>query len=90
MRKNSETFEKIDCRIIDSKNGETLYVPKGCANAWMTLEDNTIIHYYMSNKYVPEAGKGIRYNDKYFSIDWPMEPVIISDRDLSYEDYKTK
>lgn len=88
LRKDSETYEKVDSRVIKNDSGESIYVPAGCANAWITLEDNTIIHYYMSNRYEPKAGKGIKYNDKYFSINWPIKPKIISKKDLGYKDYK--
>lgn len=88
LRKDSSTYETLDKRVINSVNGESIHVPKGCANAWMTLEDNTIVHYYMSSKYEPTAGKGIRYDDKYFSINWPLQAEVISKKDLEYEDYK--
>ena len=86
LREDSPTYEKVDKRVIKSENAESIHVPKGCANAWITLENNTIIHYYMSNKYKPETG-GIRFDDKYFSIEWPIEPEVFQ-KDLEYEDYK--
>ena len=65
-----------------------IHVPKGCANAFMTLDDNSIIHYYCSDPYAPKSEKGIRYNDPSFDFKWPYEPKIISQRDLSHLDYK--
>ena len=88
LREDSPTYEKVDKRVIKSENAESIHVPNGCANAWITLENHTIIHYYMSNKYKPETGGGIRFDDKYFSIEWPIEPEVISKKDLEYEDYK--
>ena len=62
-------------------------MPKGFANAYLTLKDNTKILYYMSEFYKPSKAKGIRYNDKFFSIKWPHKPKIISKKDLNIRDF---
>ena len=64
-----------------------LHVPKGCANSFMTLKNNTIIHYYCSQYYHPNYEKGIRYNDSAFKIKWPMKPKIISKKDKNFKNY---
>jgi dTDP-4-dehydrorhamnose 3,5-epimerase-like enzyme len=51
-----------------------VHIPKGCANAFLTLKDNTIVHYYCSQNYNPKAERGIRYNDKKFNI--KVAPVV--------------
>src|SRR3989344_1728451 len=66
---------------LDDKNRNSLYIPPSCTHAILTLEDNTIIHYYTSEFYRPKAEKGIRYNDPYFNFQWPHQPEIISDKD---------
>ena len=87
LRKNSPTFLKHTILEISSMDRKSIYIPKGCANAWMTLENNTIIHYYMSSIYKPGFDKGIRYNDEFFNIKWPYSPKFISDKDKNYEDF---
>ena len=69
------------------KNKESIYVPSGCANCFLTLEDNTIVHYYMGDSFKPNSYAGIRYNDPKFAFKWPFEPKIISEKDLNIEDY---
>ena len=87
LRNSSPTFLKTISISIDSKSKNSLFIPKGCANAWLTTKNNTIIHYYMSALYKPGYDKGIKYNDSFFDIKWPFEPKIISEKDLNYQDF---
>ena len=88
LRNNSPTFLKTISITIDSKSKNSLFIPKGCANAWLTTQENSIIHYYMSDFYKPGYDRGIRYNDSFFNIQWPFEPKIISEKDQCYSDFK--
>ena len=87
LRKKSNTYKQWSTLEINSKKGQSIYVPAGCANAFLTLEENTIVHYYMNDSYNPNACKGIRYNDPAFSFKWPFEPKIISEKDLNFPDF---
>ena len=87
LRRDSTTFLKSTAVIISSHKKESIFIPKGCANAWLTLEDNTIIHYYMGSSYHPGFDKGIKYNDNYFKIEWPSIPELISEKDKNYPDF---
>jgi dTDP-4-dehydrorhamnose 3,5-epimerase len=88
LRKNSETYLK-NCAIeLNSEKRDSLLVPGGCANAFLTLGDDTIVHYYMNDYFKPETYSGFRYNDPFFSIKWPFEPKNISKKDLNFLDYQ--
>ena len=87
LRKKSKTYKQWLSLEIDSNKRQSIYVPAGCANAFLTLEDNTIVHYYMNDLYNPNTYKGIRYNDPSFSFKWPYEPKIISEKDLNLPDF---
>ena len=87
LRKDSPTYKEWCSFELTNISRSMIHIPKGCANAFMTLEDNTVIHYYHSVPYVPESERGIRYNDKSFNFKWPFEPKIISDKDLNHPDY---
>ena len=63
LRKKSKTYQQWEGIEISAEKRQTIHVPAGCANAFLTLEDNTIVHYYMSEFFVPETYQGIRYND---------------------------
>lgn len=87
LRKNSETFSKWQSFEISEKNRLGLYVPIGCANAYLTLTDNTWILYYHSEYFSPGNEGSIRYNDPYFKFIWPAEPKVISGKDSNLPDF---
>jgi dTDP-4-dehydrorhamnose 3,5-epimerase len=88
LRQHSNTYLQKDIFILDDENRESLYVPAGCANAFLTLKNETIIHYYM-NEYYGTESLGFKYNDPFFNIEWPFSPKIISKKDLEYLDFKS-
>jgi dTDP-4-dehydrorhamnose 3,5-epimerase len=58
-----------------------LYVPPGFAHGFITLEDESILEYQISDFYVPQGARGIRYDDPQVGIAWPFAPTVISERD---------
>ena len=87
LRKKSKTYLKWINFNLNSFDNFSLYVPKGCANAFLTLEPNTLVHYNFFYEYVPSSYKGIRYNDPLFKFKWVKRPKIISQKDLNYPNY---
>ncbi len=81
LRKGSETCLKWQSFQLTEENRLSLYVPAGCANAYLTLQDNTWIFYYHSEFYTAGAEGGIRYDDPLFNFDWPVKPEVISEKD---------
>ena len=61
-----------------------LFVPEGCAHGFLTLEDGAEVFYTISAPYAPESGRGVRYNDPAFGIEWPAEVRVIHPRDAAY------
>ena len=88
LRPKSETYKQWQEVELSHDNYKMLYVPEGFALGFQTLEDNTELFYQMSEKYVPECAKGIRYDDSIFKITWPLKVQAISKRDLSFEPFK--
>ena len=87
LRRRSETFLKSCILKISSKSRESIYIPAGCANAFMTLENDTNIHYYMNEYYNKKNDSGFRYDDPTFNVKWPYRPKVISKKDLSFENF---
>jgi len=87
LRPNSETFKQWVSTEIDETSHKMIYVPKCFAHGFQTLEDNTEIFYQMSEYYMPEYAKGICWDDKIFDIKWPIDPKIISEKDLKYPSF---
>jgi dTDP-4-dehydrorhamnose 3,5-epimerase len=71
-------------------NGRSLFIPVEVAHGFQTLTDRTDVHYQMGHVHVPEAARGVRWNDPAFGIDWPSVPGerIVSESDRSYPDFK--
>lgn len=69
-------------------NHRMLYVPEGVAHGFITLEDASEVHYFISEFYDASAARGVRYNDPAFAIRWPATPRVISQRDATYPDYQ--
>ena len=86
LRKDSPTYLQSDSFEISALSG-VVQVPKGCAPAFQTLEDDTLLHYYVSNRYSKENESGIRYNDSFFNLNWPLEVTIVSERDNSFPNF---
>jgi dTDP-4-dehydrorhamnose 3,5-epimerase len=61
-----------------------IYVPPGVAHGFLTLEDGCEVEYAMSAPHVPEAARGLRWNDPAFGIVLPEPVRLISERDRSY------
>ena len=87
LRHNSKTYKKWLSFNLSDKNRTSIHIPRGCANAFLTLQDDCVIHYYCSNNYSPKNERGIRYNDPLFNFIWPAKPKIISMKDLNHLDY---
>jgi dTDP-4-dehydrorhamnose 3,5-epimerase len=81
MRKKSKTFMKWKSFCLNENNKFALLVPKGCANAYLTLKKKTWILYFHSQFYNKGFEKSIKYNDPKFNFDWPIKPKVISKKD---------
>lgn len=81
LRKKSKTYLSISSFILSQKNKNSIYVPTGCASAFLTLENNTVIYYLMSDYYKKENDKGFNFNSKILDIRWPLKPSLISKKD---------
>ena len=87
LRKESATYMEWVGLELSKENRKSVHIAPGCANAFLTLEDNSLIHYYCSQSYNPESERGVRFNDPAFGVEWPETPKIISEKDLSHPDY---
>ncbi|HEX6900879.1 MAG TPA: dTDP-4-dehydrorhamnose 3,5-epimerase [Thermoanaerobaculia bacterium] len=81
VRPDSATFRKHFAVILSAEAGNALYIPKGMAHGFQTLEDTTEVFYQISAFYAPEAARGYRWDDPSFAIPWPEPPSVISEKD---------
>jgi dTDP-4-dehydrorhamnose 3,5-epimerase len=81
LRHDSKSFLQWVAVTLEAKDRSSLYIPPGCANAFLTIVPDTVVHYYMSELYTPGSYRGFCYNDPSFNFKWPAKPQLISDRD---------
>jgi len=86
LRLDSTTYLQWIAITLTANNSKALYIPKGFAHGFQTLEDNTEIFYQMSDFYSPTCAVGFRWNDPAFKIHWLEEISVISERDQQYKD----
>ena len=81
IRKNSPQYAQWVSVILSAENKKQLLIPRGFAHGFLTLTDDVEIQYKADNYYSPHFEGNIRWNDPQIKIDWPFEPVILSDKD---------
>lgn len=84
LRENSATFKQWFGIELSAENRKMLYVPKGFAHGFITLEDKTEVFYLVTEFYCPQYERGLRYDDPTFCMQWPIEPVVISEKDKNH------
>jgi dTDP-4-dehydrorhamnose 3,5-epimerase len=87
LREESPSFGRHFEIELSAENRAMLYVPKGFAHGFITLEANTEAFYFADEFYAPERERGIRWNDPRFGIEWPLEPAVISEKDRAHPDF---
>jgi dTDP-4-dehydrorhamnose 3,5-epimerase len=84
LRPASPTYLRWAAANLTAAGFEALFVPKGCAHGFITLADDTVVHYEISGFHHPESARGVRYDDPAFGITWPIVPAVINQRDRNY------
>lgn len=87
LRPGSPTFGRSFGAELSAENRRMMYVPKGFAHGFLTLADDTEAFYFVDEFYGPEQERGVRWNDPKFAIQWPMAPVVLSDKDRGHRDF---
>lgn len=87
LREESATFGRWFGHLLSTENRTMMYVPKGFAHGFFTLEPESEVFYLVSAFYSASHERGVRWNDPAFTIEWPGQPVEISDRDRHHPDF---
>jgi dTDP-4-dehydrorhamnose 3,5-epimerase len=74
---------------LSASKRNALFIPAGFAHGFLTLDDDTEVYYQMGAKYESALQRGARWNDPSFAIEWPFEPMVISERDAAFPDFET-
>ncbi len=87
IRPDSPTYLRWIAVDLTAENRRSLHIPVGCAMAILTLEDRTLMHYYMSELFDGASYRGFRHDDPTFGVVWPAQPRVISEKDRSYPNF---
>ena len=83
IRPQSATFGQWFGLELTEQNRRQVYIPKGFAHGFQTLEPNSEVFYQMTAPYMATAARGIRWDDSFLSVQWPLtESAIISPKDM--------
>jgi dTDP-4-dehydrorhamnose 3,5-epimerase len=89
LRPKSASFGRWFGIELDADARAMLYVPKGFAHGFLTLEPDTEVLYLVSGFYAPQHERCVRWDDPKFAIAWPAEPQLLSDKDRAQGDFDT-
>jgi dTDP-4-dehydrorhamnose 3,5-epimerase len=81
VRAGSPTFGKWEGFELSGENRRQLYVPGGFAHGFQCMTDNCEVFYQMSEFYIPELARGLRWDDPAVGIRWPLAEAFVSERD---------
>lgn len=85
IRKGSPSYGQAYSEELSAENFRRMFIPRGFAHAYLTLEPDTEFQYKVDAPYTPQCDTGIRYDDPDINFDWGRflkgrQPVL-SDKD---------
>lgn len=83
IRVGSPTFGKYVKQVLSEQNKLQMFIPKGFAHGFISLEENTLFTYKVDNIYSAEHDRGIIFNDESINVDLDIDfqKILISDKD---------
>jgi dTDP-4-dehydrorhamnose 3,5-epimerase len=83
IRAGSPTYgQHVTCEL-SAENWQQLWVPRGFAHGFLTLEPDTEVLYKVDAEYDRAADAGIAWDDPALGITWPIPPggPVVSEKD---------
>lgn len=90
LRKKSKTYGQWRGFYLSDGNRNSLYVPRGCAHGFLSLNELSIVSYTCDGPYNGQTDTGIKFDDPDIKIGWPIEDaskIIVSSRDSSLQSF---
>ncbi len=83
IRPESSTFGAYVGEIFSVENQKVMYIPRGFAHGYLTLEDDTLMQWCVDNDFNGDSARALRYDDPDVGIVWPNnhESFILSEKD---------
>ena len=93
IRVGSPTFGQFEEIELNENSASAVFIEEGLAHAFVTLENQTLVTYFVTEKYNPEREKGINPFDKTLNVKWPDLELLLSEKDkqaISLEEAKSQ
>jgi dTDP-4-dehydrorhamnose 3,5-epimerase len=84
LRQESPTYLEWFGAELSQENGLMMYVPRGFAHGYQSLNDGATVHYMVSAYYAPGSERGVRHDDPAIGIKWPRAVVDLSPKDRAW------
>jgi dTDP-4-dehydrorhamnose 3,5-epimerase len=83
LRVGSPTYGRWVAVTLTAQGGEQLFVPRGFAHGYCTLEPDTEVAYKVDDYYAPDCEKGLIWNDPTLAVPWSVSAAdaVLSDKD---------
>jgi dTDP-4-dehydrorhamnose 3,5-epimerase len=81
LRRSSPQFGRWHAETLSADNHAMLYIPAGCAHGFQTLQNGSELLYDITPAFIPEAGRGLAYDDPALAITWPLSDPVLSEAD---------
>jgi dTDP-4-dehydrorhamnose 3,5-epimerase len=84
-RMDSSTYGKWGAVTLHENAAQLIYVPGGFYHGYMTLANDTIVHYQQDAYYAANADHGLLWNDPTIDIAWGLDTAtpIVSAKDIA-------
>jgi len=83
IRKDSKTFGQHVSVPMRAQDGKSVYIAEGLGHAFISLTENSNVVYLLSSSYSPKDEHAVNPFDATLNFKWPLENVILSDRDAT-------
>jgi dTDP-4-dehydrorhamnose 3,5-epimerase len=85
LRCDSPQYGQWCATMLAASKPQQLYVPKGFAHGFATLEPDTVVAYKVDASYAPHCDAGIHWQDPDIGIEWPLDTrdAVLSSKDSS-------
>jgi dTDP-4-dehydrorhamnose 3,5-epimerase len=90
LRPESVSYGEWVSHELTGDRPELLYIPKGMAHAYQTLEPHSTVSYFMSEAFVAGTERGAPWDDAWFSIPWPLSNPVLSERDRAHPPFDSE
>jgi len=81
IRRGSPTFGHWVGETLSAENRRQIYIPPGFAHGFCVVSEEADVIYKCSDFYAPGDEYGISWADPEVAIAWPLEDVVLSDKD---------